>query len=241
MLFINIVTFMERKLIVNSDTDISFKKHPKIKGLQIINGKINFPISWLNQQGYCEYSLYLQYFKEVIVPPTEAMSQGSNVHEKLEENFKRDATPGSFKEVVEISKETATLSREVFVVSPEYGIRGFIDEIWMTPTEFVIIDDKPGSVPYYSTMNQVRAYCLAFKNMVDSLEGRKVIGALRERGTNNIFWKEEFDENSEKGIKFLIKRMEGLFEGTKPFIPTKNFNKCRKCRFQTYCKYFKLE
>ena len=35
---------------------------------------------------------------------------------------------------------------------------------------------------------------------------------------------------------FLINRMHGLFEGQKPFIPTKNPNKCKKCRFQSYCE-----
>jgi hypothetical protein len=35
----------------------------------------------------------------------------------------------------------------------------------MKPDEIVIIDDKPGRTPYHSTMNQVRAYCLAFKDM----------------------------------------------------------------------------
>lgn len=69
----------------------------------------------------------------------------------------------------------------------------------MTPDEFVIIDDKPGNIPYNSTINQVRAYCLAFKEMVPN-DNRRTIGALRRRGTRDIFWKEEFDERSEEGI-----------------------------------------
>ena len=46
---------MENKLILNE----SYVKenHPTIEGIQIIEGKNNFPISWLNQQGYCEYQL----------------------------------------------------------------------------------------------------------------------------------------------------------------------------------------
>ena len=36
-----------------------------IKGLQIIEGKNNFPISWLNKQGYCEYQLYLEHMKGI--------------------------------------------------------------------------------------------------------------------------------------------------------------------------------
>ncbi len=39
----------------------------------------------------------------------------------------------------------------------------------MTPDEFVIIDDKPGKIPYPSTINQVLAYSLAFKSMINKL------------------------------------------------------------------------
>jgi len=242
---------MKNKLVNYPNLKYEKIDHPKIKGIQIIEGKNNFPISWLNQQGYCEYSLYLQYFKGITTAPTQAMTTGTYEHQKLEDKFKEDAVPTTFEEVIQTSKEEATLSREIFVVAPEYGIRGFIDEIWMTPDEFVIIDDKPGNIPYPSTINQVLAYSLAFKSMINNnlnndqttlsspkKDNRKIKVALRERGTDNIFWITEFDEDNEERIKFLINRMHGLFEGSKPFLPTKNHNKCNKCRFQSYCKHF---
>jgi CRISPR/Cas system-associated exonuclease Cas4 (RecB family) len=241
---------MKNKLINNPNIQYDIENHPKIKGIQIIKGQNNFPISWLNQQGYCEYSLYLQYFKGIETAPTQAMIKGTNEHQKLEDTFKEDAIPTTFTEVLHTSKEEAAISREMFVVAPEYGIRGFIDEIWMTPEEFIIIDDKPGKIPYPSTINQVLAYCLAFKSMLKdnsssqttltsmSNDKRKIKAGLRERGTDNIFWIEEFDENNENKIKFLINRMHGLFEGSKPFLPTKNPNKCNKCRFQSFCEHF---
>lgn len=55
---------MENKIITDLNKNLDIKYHPNIKGVQIIEGKNNFPISWLNQQGYCEYQLYLQYFQE---------------------------------------------------------------------------------------------------------------------------------------------------------------------------------
>ncbi|RBQ22909.1 hypothetical protein ALNOE001_13810 [Candidatus Methanobinarius endosymbioticus] len=241
---------MKNKLINNPDIQYNTEKHPKIKGMQIIEGKSNFPISWLNQQGYCEYSLYLQYLKGIETVPTQAMITGTHEHQKLEDKLKEDAVPTTFKDVLETSKYEAAISREMYVVAPEFGIRGFIDEIWMTPDEFIIIDDKPGKIPYPSSINQVLAYCLAFKSMLNSSiagqttltsitpDKRKVHGALREKGTDNIFWKTEFDEGNENNIKFLINRMHGLFEGSKPFLPTKNHNKCNKCRFQRYCEHF---
>ncbi|WP_409200779.1 PD-(D/E)XK nuclease family protein [Methanobrevibacter sp. DSM 116169] len=228
---------MENKIIKNTTDNLEIKKHPDIKSLQIINGKNNFPISMLNKQGYCEYSIYLEHIKKIKVGPTSAMLRGSYVHQELEDEFLKTATPTTFEEALDNSKSEAILSREMGVISPEYGIRGFIDEVQMTPDEFVIIDDKPGTTPYDSTINQVRAYCLAFKQMVKG-DKRPIKGALRERGTDNIFFIEEFDTSNENRIKFLLDRMEGLFNETKPFVPTKNKNKCLKCRYQSYCDHF---
>jgi len=228
---------MENKIIKNENNNLEIKKHPKIKSIQIINGKNNFPISLLNKQGYCEYSIYLEHFKKIEVGPTSAMLKGTYEHQKLEDKFKRTATLATFKEALLSSKEKPILSRELEVISLDHGIRGFIDEVWMIEDKFVIIDDKPGNIPYNSTINQVRAYCLAFKDMIGT-DNREIIGALRERGTDNIFFSETFDEKTEENIKFLINRMEGLFEESKPFLPTKNRNKCLKCRFQSYCEHF---
>lgn len=228
---------MQQKNITGYDKRYDFKDHPSIKGLQIIEGKNNFPISWLNQQGYCEYQLYLEYVKGIETKATQAMTHGSQIHRELEDIFKKDATPAKFEDAVEESKTEAIMSREVFVVAPDYGIRGYIDEIWMRPDEIVVIDDKPGRTPYQSTMNQVRAYCLAYKDMTG--EKRKIKAALRERGTDNLFWIEEFTQDIEKQIRFTIDRMHGLFDGTKPFIATKNPKKCRSCRFKDSCENVK--
>lgn len=226
---------MEQKNIIEYSKEHEFKDHPSVKGLQIIEDKNNFPISWLNQQGYCEYQLYLEHVKGIRTPSTPEMTHGSAVHQQLEDIFKQDATPTTLPEAVETSKEKAIMSRECFVVSPSYGIRGHIDEIRMKPDEIVIIDDKPGRTPYQSTMNQVRAYCLAYKDMVG--DERKIKAALRERGTENLFWIEIFTPDVEKEIEYTIKRMHGLFDGTKPFMPTKNPKKCHSCRFKHDCEH----
>jgi len=228
---------MQQKNINEYEKEYDIKDHPSIKGVKIIEGKNNFPISWLNQQGYCEYQLYLEYMKGIETRPTAAMTHGSQIHHELEEIFKQDATPAKFEDAVEASKTEASMSREVNVISPEYGIRGDIDEIWMKPDEIVIIDDKPGRTPYQSTMNQVRAYCLAFKDMTG--DERKIKAALRERGTDNLFWIEIFTPEVEKQIKFTIDRVQGLLDGTKPFVPTKNPKKCRSCRFKDTCEHSK--
>jgi autonomous glycyl radical cofactor GrcA len=161
------------------------------------------------------------------------MLQGTKEHAILESNFKVDAEPATFDEMLETSKTGEILSRELPVISKQYGIRGFIDEVWMTPDEFIIIDDKPGTVAYSSSINQVYGYCLAFNEMLP--EKRRIVASLRERGTENIYWASYFDGKAEKDIIGLIDRMHKLLEGEIEFKPTNNPNKCRGCRFNTLC------
>ena len=207
--------------------------HPTISQVKIIADKNNFPISWLNKQGFCEYGIYLENVKGIEIKPTRSMVQGTKEHAILEDKFKVGAEPATFDEMLETSKTGEILSRELPVISKHYGIRGFIDEVWMTPDEFIIIDDKPGKVAYSSSINQVYGYCLAFKEMVP--EKRRIIASLRERGTDNIYWASYFDGKAEDDITKLIKRMHKLLACETEFIPTNNPNKCRGCRFNTLC------
>lgn len=207
--------------------------HPTISQIKIIENKNNFPISWLNTQGFCEYSIYLENVKGIEARPTKAMREGTKEHAVLESNFRKDAEPATFEEMLETSRTAELLSRELPVISAKYGIRGFIDEIWMTPDEFIIIDDKPGNRAYPSTINQIYGYCLAFKDSIP--EERRIVASLRERGTDNIFWSSYFDDAAEKSIIELINRVHDLLDGSIDYIPTKNPKKCRSCRFNGSC------
>lgn len=227
---------MEQKNITEYEKEYYIKQHPSIKGVKIIEGKNNFPISWFNQQGYCEYQIYLEYVKGIKTQNTPEMTHGSQIHNQLENIFKQVSTPSTFEDAVKSSKQKASMSREVFVVSPDLGIHGYLDEIWMKPDEIVIIDDKPGRTPYESTMNQVKAYCAAYKDMAG--DERKIKASLRERGSENLFWIEVFDENVENQIKEKIKHIHDLIDGTAAFTHTENPKKCRSCRFKNDCKHY---
>lgn len=209
------------------------KPHPDISQVMVMEGRNNFPISWLNKQGYCEYSIYLENVKGIEVQPTLDMVIGTKEHARLEDDFKRDAEPATFEEMLEKSKTAEFLSRELPVISTRYGIRGFIDEVWMTPDEFVIIDDKPGNRAFPSSIHQLFGYCLAFQDTVK--EKRSIIASLRERGTDNIFWSAYFDQKAKKDIIFLINRVHSLLTGKEEFMPTQNPRKCRRCRLKKKC------
>lgn len=226
---------MKNKSLTFQKKEYINQEHPTVKGLRIIDGNNNFSISWLNKMGYCEYQLYLEHLKGIEAPDTPQMTKGTTEHKKLEDKFKETATPATMEEMLDLSKTEKIISRELFVVSPKYGIRGFIDEIWMTPENYIIIDDKPGHRAYKSQIDQIRAYCLAFKS--EYADDRPLIGALRERGTSNIFYQEDFDEKVEYNITQTVNRMHSLLKGEKPFMHTKNANKCKSCRFKKECQY----
>lgn len=207
--------------------------HPSISQVRVVENQNNFPISWLNKQAYCEYGIYLENVKGVMAKPTKAMMEGTKGHTDLETEFKKGAEPATFQEMLETSMTAEIFSRELPVESARYGIRGFIDEVWMTPDEFIIIDDKPGNRAYPSSINQVYGYCLAFKDRVQ--EERRIVASLRERGTDNIFWSSYFDDDAEKAVIEVIQRVHNLLNGSIDYIPTKNPKKCRSCRFSPQC------
>lgn len=210
--------------------------HPKISQVKIVEGRNIFPISWLNKQDYCEYQIFLENIKKIEVEPTKAMVEGTKEHERLESEFLEEAKPATFAEMLEKSEARNVLSRELSVLSLKYGIGGLIDEIHLTPNEFVIIDDKPGTKTYLSMIHQVYGYCLAFKERVEKQESRPIIAALRERGTDNIYWKGTFDVNAENEIVKVINHIHRLILGKERFNSNKNPNKCRACRFKSECE-----
>lgn len=211
------------------------EKHPEIAGVTVIGDRNSFPISWLQKFDYCEYQVYLEHFKKVKAKPTMAMIIGSKEHHRLEAEFKVDAEPATFEEMLELSEHSEIYSRELPVMSLEYGIHGLIDEIKMGPNGYTIIDDKPGTKMYWSNAFQVFGYCIAFKEMIGKPKDKEIYAGLRERGTNNIYWKVLFDEKLEEMIIALITRVHNLILGKEEFTYSKNINKCLKCRFYRMC------
>ena len=52
----------------------------------------------------------------------------------------------------------------------------------------------------------------------------------------NLYVPEEFNESNEQNIRYTINFLHRLIDDKRDPIPTKNPNKCRKCRFQSYCE-----
>ena len=196
-------------------------------------------ISWLYAQDYCEYQLYLDQVKGIEVDDTPAMVEGSAEHQRLEDEFLAKAEAEyTFEEAVEESKRTPISSRELYVEDRSLGIRGYIDELALSPDGFTVIDDKPvgrtGKV-YPSSKHQVYGYCIALKSMLGPNEQRPITAAVRARGSDHIVWSEAFDTKAERKVQRLIKRVHGLIDGDIQFKSATQAYKCRPCRFFDVC------
>jgi CRISPR/Cas system-associated exonuclease Cas4 (RecB family) len=194
-----------------------------------------FPISWLNKQEYCEYQIYLENIKGIKVEPTKAMIEGKQEHGQLYDEFKKEAVPATVEEMLDKSKQVEVYSREFRVVDNNHGVYGLIDEVLLTPDEFIVIDDKPGRKTYLSNIRQVYGYCLAFKEIIKPQDSRNIVAALRERGTDDIFWTAPFDQLAEHDVVGVINHIHGLLTGSEEFSSSDNPNKCKVCRFKGQC------
>lgn len=211
------------------------KDQPKNTEIRLRDEQKFVPINWLHTQEFCEYQLFLENIKGIRVGPTKSMTEGKKEHERLEKDFLEKAVPATFSEMIEESKTKTIVTREFRVISKQYRIYGLIDEILLTPLKFIVIDDKPGTKRYLSNIHQVYGYCLAFKEMVQQVDQRPIVAALRTRGTDYIYWDSSFNKNSENEIIKVINHIHGLFSGKERFNSTNNANKCRACRFKMNC------
>jgi CRISPR/Cas system-associated exonuclease Cas4 (RecB family) len=194
-----------------------------------------FPISWLHKQEYCEYQIFLENIKGIKVKPTSAMLEGKREHERLYNDFRKEAVPATFEQMLAESRVAKVISREFRVFDARHGIYGMIDEVLLTPNELVVIDDKPGGKIFLSNINQVYGYCLAFKEQAGPVDGRQIAGALRQRGTETVYWKAPFTNSVEESIVALIGHIHSLISGTAEFSSTDNPNRCNACRLRAAC------
>lgn len=211
-------------------------KHPKIKEVSLFEGKPIFPISWLHNQAYCEYQLFLENFEGVVAEPTMEMQQGKEIHQRKYEEFKEQATEkAKFEDVVNRAiKEWETFTtREMTVIDIDHGIIGLIDEVVISPERILVIDYKPGDYPYFTDKQQVRGYCLALEN---SRKPRlPLYGAIKQRDTGKIIWEEEFTGDTREDILSAVTRIQELISGKTEFERTDNERKCVRCRFKENC------
>ncbi len=209
----------------------------KITEVNYFQDRLLFPINWLQKQDFCEYQIYLENIQGIKVTPTKAMIEGKDEHEALYQRFAEEAVPATSEEMLAESKTAKILSREFRVTDVVHGVFGYIDEVWLTPEAFIIIDDKPGVKIYSSNIHQIYGYCLAFKTILDAGDTRQIIAALRQRGTENVYWQAPFNQSAEEEIVDIVHHIHELLSGKAQFKPANNPRKCKGCRLNSHCDH----
>ncbi len=192
------------------------------------------PISLLNTQAYCEYQIFLERVRGVRAEETKKMKLGKKVHSELEKEHEKKA------ELELTPKQTLKKSKKekITLIARELEVRGkllygLIDEVHFSPSQIVIIDDKPGTYAYMSNKKQVWGYCLAFEEYLDP--GMPLIAVLRNRDTQQVFWEKPFANRHRDMVKETTQRILDILNGKRVPVPTTNANKCRSCRFNGDC------
>jgi len=187
--------------------------------------------SWLNEQSFCEYKLYLKHCKGVQVEETKEMLAGTKDHETALSDHLKKAD-------VKMNKEDA-LKSDLDLIAREFNVEctfedvhlmGRIDEVHTSKECIIITDDKGSCFVGYGPRKQVGAYCLAMESMLEKLDVKKrVVGRLRHRETKEVFWENPFDENLKDEVLESIFRLRDVLTGKRRPEPTRNPKKCLKC------------
>ena len=197
---------------------------------------IKIPIHLLQILHFCEYQIYLEYVKNLKPEPIKEMEEGKKYHQLLEKEHLEKAKI-KLKDINDaiskVRKENIILKAREFRVEGEQ-LYGLIDEIYITPKEIIVIDDKLSKFPYYSNKIQVWGYCLAIQDILE--QKMPIKGALRCLLNGKIIWQEYFSNECKIKVTNSINRILDIICGKKKPAHTTNSRKCMKCRFNTLCE-----
>ena len=192
------------------------------------------PIHWLHSQAYCEYQIQLEKVEGIEPEVSEAVQQGIAAHAALEEAHMAEAelelTIADALTKAQ-SEGVALRAREVHVEGK--SLIGCIDEVVFIPDRILIVDDKPGDIPYLGNKRQVWGYCLAFEE--EFKPQLPLVAVLRNRDTGKEVWEEAFSDEHRRDVLIAVERIWGILSGKRAAEPTPNPNKCRPCRLRDHC------
>jgi hypothetical protein len=81
--------------------------------------------------------------------------------------IKNEAVLAIVEEMLGKAKKVEEFSREFRVVDNNHRVYGLIDDVLLTPSEFIVIDDKPIKKTCLSNICQVYSYRLVFEEIIE--------------------------------------------------------------------------
>ena len=192
--------------------------------------------SWFQNFGYCEYKFYLHKVKGFEVEVTKKIQEGSEIHEKKEKEFLKEATPITWLDFLKSEELAITKEVDFDRQIGDVILLGKIDEIAVDKEKIQIIEDKPNAFPYDATKLQIYAYCFLFNEKFKE-QPKPILAVLRNRDTNQIVWEQIYSKKEEALFFSTFHRLRSILLQQEEPIPTKNPNKCKSCQFKDKCEY----
>ncbi len=193
---------------------------------------MKIPISLLSSFFYCPYKAYYEYHG-FPAEETVEIKEGRRWHEILEEEHRRKANMKvSIKDSFRISKEENLLIifREVPV--EEETLYGKIDEVWVSPSSVVVMDDKPKLNFGYKL--QVIGYAYAFLKNYEP--DRPIVMGIRRRENKQFLWYEAFERKHKIILKKYIEKVLSVINGEKMNWKIDR-RRCIKCKYRKICRF----
>lgn len=196
-----------------------------------------FWISWLEDQGYCEYKLCLKCRGE-FAPDSDDSIAGVERHAEIQAAHDEVAEPvESVSEAVAqaVGFGCSSSISECYI----QGVRlsGKVDEIQIAPDTVYVIDNKPRSgdgIPYHSQQRQALGYAVAWSQSYPYYyHAGKIVAVIRDRDTMEWLWEKILDDDAIRKIDEELDWIQQILQNPELARDTGYESKCRKCRYHS--------
>src|SRR5271157_3565615 len=183
-----------------------------------LNSTDKLPINVLEDFVYCEYKAYLLLEEHIEIPRAGDVLEGWESHERTDARFFATSEPTSLDEILRSSLTKFVYSRQFYVQSKCLLLEGRVDEIWFTPSEITIIEDKPQKNAYLSYRVQLAAYSFSMAEMLSGIDARPLIQGLRAlKHSDDLFWRSPYQEIHANLVESQVTRLRECLEHQKPW------------------------
>jgi CRISPR/Cas system-associated exonuclease Cas4 (RecB family) len=200
-------------------------------------------ISWLHNQAFCEYQLFLKWVLKAPNLESIEVIEGDKSHGTQRVTTNEKAAKSGIlpiKDILTSVKESTIVGtkfyRTDFRVECDIMI-GEIDEIFISKSKILIVDYKPlprTGIPFLDDKRQTIAYAFCFHREYLNIT-TPIFCEIKDENTGNQIWLHEYTVADDADILDATYRSLDIVNQKREPIDTKNPNKCRGCRLNSEC------
>lgn len=196
-----------------------------------------FWVSWLEEQGFCEYKLCLKR-RGVVAPASADATLGIERHTGLQ--VQHDITAEPVESVGAAVSQAIGFGHSTSIA--ECGIQGTrltgtIDEVRISPSVVHVIDNKPRpwtGEPHYGQQRQALGYAVAWSQAYPYYYFvGSIVAVIRDRDTMEWLWEKKLDDTAIQEVEERLDSIRAILRDPRLARDTANSNKCRSCSYHS--------